>query len=426
MFISDGERVKIIVIGAGVVGLTSAWFLRQEGFDVTVVERHPFAAQESSHANAGQLSYGYAMPWAAPGVPLKALKWLFDPLAPFKLRLDLQHPVEQAAWLFRMYRNCDATKFERNKARMLALSSFSKETLAALRQAQPSLSFDHQARGTLQLFRTKEQLEAGRQDLERLQRSGVRARLLEDEAELYAREPGLSRHLDLWGGLLLEGDETGDCLTFTQQLTELAHSAGVDFVWGAEFENWLVTESGEVGGVLTSKGVRRGDRFVVAAGSHSPKVLAALGYSLPVYPVKGYSLTFDIAAPERAPSSTVMDEQYKVAITRLGSRVRVGGTAELTGFDATLRPERQVVLARSVSELFPGAGAVDQARFWCGFRPSTPDSVPYIGPVGDSRIWVNCGHGTLGWTMSCGSAQALALSMASRAKEVPPGLLRPL
>lgn len=418
--------MRVIVIGAGVVGVTTAWYLRQAGLDVTVLERQPESAQETSHANAGQLSYGYAMPWAAPGMPMKALKWLADPLAPFKLRLDGAHAWAQAVWLLRMYRNCDAKRFERNKARMLALSSFSKETLTELRQAHPSLAFDHQAKGTLQLFRTREQLEAGRVDLERLQRSGVRAQLLEEAAQIYRQEPGLSRQMDFWGGLLLEGDETGDCLAFTRGLTAMAQAAGVEFVWGAELENWLLTSTNEVGGVLTSKGVYRAEQFVVCAGSYSTRLLSALGYSLPVYPVKGYSLTFDIAQPNKAPVSTVMDEQYKVAITRLGSRVRVGGTAELTGFDATLRPERRAVLERSVSELFPLAGSPQQAQFWCGFRPSTPDSVPYIGPVGDSRVWVNCGHGTLGWTMACGSARALALSMVSRAKDVPAGLLRPL
>lgn len=418
--------MKVLVIGAGVVGVTTAWFLRKAGMDVTVLERRLDSAQETSFANAGQLSYGYAMPWAAPGMPLKALKWLADPLAPFKLRLDGAHPLKQAAWLLQMFQNCDATQFEHNKTRMLALSSFSKETLTQLRRENPALKFDHQAKGTLQLFRTREQLSAGRLDHELLLRSGVHARLMDDTALLYQQEPGLSQQTHLWGGLLLEDDETGDCLAFTQGLAAMAQAAGVEFVWGAEIKNWLFNASKEVEGICTVKGVYRADRVVVCAGSYSPQLLAPLGRKLPVYPVKGYSLTFDISSPEHAPVSTVMDEQYKVAITRLGSRVRVGGTAELTGFDGTLRPERRAVLERSVSELFPQAGTPAQAKFWCGFRPTTPDSVPYIGPVGNSRVWVNCGHGTLGWTMACGSARALASAMESRLQDIPAGLLRPL
>ncbi len=417
--------MNVVVIGAGVIGVTTAWFLRQQGFDVTVLERQSGPALETSRANAGQLSYGYAMPWAAPGMPLKALKWLCDPLAPFKLRLDSAHPLRQAEWLARMFWQCDERRFERNKARMLALSRFSKESLAELRAALPSLDFDHQAKGTLQLFRTRDQYEAGKRDLERLLRSGVKAKLIDDDLELRRREPGLVSSVDLWGGLLLEDDETGDCHQFTRQLAQQAEAAGVRFVWGTEFKNWLMTAGGDVGGVLTSSGAYVADRFIVCAGSYSPFLLAPLGLNLPVYPVKGYSLTMDILRPDRAPLSTVMDEQFKVAITRMGSRLRIGGTAELAGYDHQLREARKAVLRRSAQELFPEAGDFEKTEFWTGLRPTTPDSVPYVGPVIDSAVWLNCGHGTLGWTMACGSARALALSLAGKARELPPGLLRP-
>jgi D-amino-acid dehydrogenase len=419
-------NMHVVVIGAGVIGVTTAWVLRKEGHTVDVIEREPRAADGTSFANAGQLSYGYAMPWAMPGVPLKALGWMFQKDAPFKLHLDREQPLRQLKWLAAMFKQCNEQEFERNKADMLAISYFSKKMLAELRRDVPGLAFDHQARGTLQLFRTEEELEAGKRDAVMLKTAGVQCELITDLDVVRSLEPALAHtSVKLFGGLYLKDDETGDCNLFTLQLAEAAARAGVNFHYGEEVIGWQ--ESGKSHRLLqTSRNVYDYDAMVVCAGSYTADLLRPLGIDLRsrLYPVKGYSLTVDIDVPERAPVSTVMDEKYKVAITRLGNRIRVGGTAELSGFNRILREGRRATLASAVSELFPGSGNVDSARFWTGLRPSTPTGVPVIGNLPAQRIWANFGHGTLGWTMAAGSAQILALSLEGRSHELPPEVRR--
>jgi D-amino-acid dehydrogenase len=413
--------MHIIVVGAGVIGVTTAWFLRREGHTVTVLERESQAADGTSFANAGQLSYGYAMPWAMPGVPLKALKWLFEEDAPLKLRLDTENPLRQLKWLLAMFGQCKEADFERNKTDMLAISYFSKTMLAELRTALPVLSFEHQARGTLQLFRTNGELAEGTRDAAALKSAGVRCELITQRDLLYELEPALEySKVPLHGGLYLQDDETGDCNAFTVQLAEAAARAGVVFHYGTEVTGWE-NAAGPNPAVQTSFGAFGYDALVVCGGSYSADLLLPLGLDLrsKLYPVKGYSLTVDIETPERAPVSTVMDEKYKVAITRLGNRIRIGGTAELSGFNRILREGRRKTLASAVSELFPGAGPLDTARFWTGLRPSTPSGVPVIGKLPLPRIWGSFGHGTLGWTMAVGSAQILALSLSGREHELP-------
>lgn len=428
--------MHVVVLGAGVIGVTSAWYLANAGCRVTVIEQLPRPAFGTSFANAGQLSYGYAMPWAAPGVPLKALKWLRDPLAPFKLKLDTEQPLSQALWLARMWGNCNHRDFERNKSRMLALSSYSRESMAALLQ-KTGLRFDYQQRGTLQVFRTEQQVVAAEQDLRILLDAGVRARRVAKE-ELLQLEPGLAQSkAPLAGGLFLPDDATGDCHLFTQELARRAEALGVRFEYNTAVTGLVQDGRGIVTGVRT-QGLAEpvqgagsacetvaADVVVLAMGCNSPRLARQVGVSVPVYPVKGYSLTFNVQNPESAPRSTVMDETYKVAITRLGNRVRVGGTAEVCGHSTELRLERRAVLERSVGDLFPQAGSLVEARFWTGLRPSTPDSVPYLGPTRVKGLWVNCGHGTLGWTMACGSGQALAKLITGMAQEVPENVVRP-
>ena len=416
--------MHIVVIGAGVIGVTTAWFLRKEGHTVEVIEREPKAADGTSFANAGQLSYGYAMPWAMPGVPLKALKWMFQKDAPFKLHLDTEQPLRQMKWLAAMFGQCNASSFERNKTDMLSISYFSKQMLAQLQRDLPGLSFDHQARGTLQLFRSAMALEAGERDAVMLKNAGVHCEVLTDLDQLHALEPGLAHSdVSLHGGLYLKDDETGDCNAFTLQLAEAAARAGVVFHYGAEVTGWVNSE-GSNPMVVTSRGTFSYDALLVCGGSCAADMLLPLGIDLrsKLYPVKGYSLTVDIDAPERAPVSTVMDEKYKVAITRLGNRIRVGGTAELSGFNRILREGRRQTLAHAVSELYPGAGRVESARFWTGLRPSTPTGVPVIGKLPAPRVWASFGHGTLGWTMAAGSARIMALTMSGREHELPDGV----
>ncbi len=419
--------MHVLILGAGVIGVTTAWYLRSLGHDVTVLEARDAAALNTSFANAGQLSYGYAMPWAAPGVPMKALKWLLDANAPFKLHLDREHPLRQALWLAKMFAQCNAADFEHNKRRMLALSHHSQAALAELRQALPQLDFDHQARGTLQVFRTAAQLEAAHSDARMLGAAGVACTLLEGAAALQAVEPALARSpVPLVGALRLPDDETGDCHRFTQQLASLAEAAGVRFCYGSPATGFTEDAGGRITGVTSRDETHRADAVVVCLGCDAVDLLAPLGLRLPVYPVKGYSLTFDIDDESGAPVSTVMDETYKVAITRLGRRVRVGGTAELSGMNTELREARRLTLTRSVEDLFPFAGAARKARFWTGLRPSTPDGVPYVGPTAREGLWVNVGHGTLGWTMAAGSARVLARALDGSPTARETALLRAL
>jgi D-amino-acid dehydrogenase len=424
--------MRVIVVGAGVIGVTTAWFLRAAGHDVEVIERSDGPGDMTSFANAGQLSYGYAMPWAAPGVPLKAAKWMFSKNAPFKLHVDTDDPLRQLRWLTRMFSQCNREDFQRNKTRMLAISTYSREVMGTLRQAVP-LDFDHQAKGTLQLFRTDKQLAAGAVDAELLHQSGVRAELITDMARLVALEPALGRaKTSFTGGVFLPDDETGDCHKFTRLLAAFAASAGVVFHYGEELAD-LRKKVGPTGqlvqtvrksadpGLEAEECIYECDAVVLCAGVWSATVLSLLGldYFSTLYPVKGYSLTYDVTNAEAAPTSTVMDETYKVAITRLGGRVRVGGTAELSGFNHILREGRRQTLAQSVTDLFPEAGNVATAKFWTGLRPSTPTGVPVVGRVPGKSVWVNFGHGTLGWTMAAGCAKALAAQLTGGTGDVP-------
>jgi len=413
--------MHVLVIGAGVVGVTTAWALRAQGHTVEVIERESLAGDGTSFANAGQLSYGYAMPWAAPGVPLKALKWMFAKDAPFKLYLDRDEPLRQARWLMSMFSQCNARDFERNKTDMLAISSFSKHMMTELRGALPELAFNHQSRGTLQLFRETRQLEAGHLDEMMLTNAGVQTELITSQDRMFELEPALAgAKARLVGGLYLPGDETGDCNAFTMQLAAAAAEAGVQFHYDEEVIGWHNT--GLTHRLLqTSRALYDYDALVVCAGVYAAKLLLPLDVDLRtrLYPVKGYSLTYDIDSAEDAPISTVMDETYKVAITRLGQRVRVGGTAELSGFNRVLREQRRATLCKSVTDLFPAAGRPSEARFWTGMRPSTPTGVPVLGKLPAQRVFANFGHGTLGWTMAAGSAQIIALTVGGRESELP-------
>lgn len=431
--------MRVIVIGAGVVGVTTAWFLRAAGHDVEVIERSDGAGDLTSFANAGQLSYGYAMPWAAPGVPLKAAKWMFSKNAPFKLHLDRDDPLRQLRWLMRMFSQCNRADFERNKTQMLAISTYSREVLGSLRQAVP-LDFDHQANGTLQLFRTDKQLASGRVDAELLHHSGVKAELTTDMARLVALEPALARSKTSFsGGIYLADDETGDCHKFTRQLAAKAAAVGVVFHYGEELTDVRKTTGASGQLVQTERkssdpsleseeSVYACDAVVFCTGVWSATALKILGadYFSTLYPVKGYSLTYNITNADAAPSSTVMDETYKVAITRLGGRVRVGGTAELSGFNHILRETRRQTLAQSVTDLFPEAGEVSAAKLWTGLRPSTPTGVPVVGQLPGKDVWVNFGHGTLGWTMAAGCAKALTAQMTRATGDIPVEVLNAL
>ncbi|ELR66633.1 D-amino acid dehydrogenase small subunit [Photobacterium marinum] len=413
--------MEVIVLGCGVIGLTSAWYLALAGHDVTVVERQSRSAEETSFANAGQISYGYSSPWAAPGIPLKAMKWLLQKHAPFKIKPSVS--PELYVWASKMLANCNQEKYQINKARMLRIANYSRDCLQELRQQQ-KLNYEGRQKGTLQVFRSEAQVEAVAKDIKVLADSGTRYQLL-DVAGCIDVEPALAKVKGkLVGGLYLPDDETGDCYLFCQQLTALAEQAGVRFMFDTEVHR-LIHQDGKITSVQTRAGELKADAYVVAMGCYSVSVLASLGLSsqgmdMPVYPVKGYSLTMPVAEPDLAPQSTVMDETYKVAMTRFDNRIRVAGTAELAGFDLSLSEKRKATIAMVIQDLFPQGGDISKTEFWTGLRPMTPDGTPVIGRTPYANLFTNTGHGTLGWTMACGSGRLLADIVSGRDPDIDP------
>lgn len=406
--------MKVIVLGAGVLGVTSAWYLAKAGHEVTVIDRQPGPALETSFANAGEISPGYSSPWAAPGIPLKALKWMFQRHAPLVIQPKLDW--QRISWMARMLANCTSSAYAINKSRMVRLAEYSRDCLGELR-AETGIEYDQRMQGTLQVFRKPEQMDAAAKDIEVLRADGVPFEVL-DRAGCVAAEPGLAASAErIVGGLRLPGDETGDCFKFTNRLAAMAEAAGVTFRWGVSIEA-LEAEGGRISAVRTNHGPMTADRYVLAMGPHSPLLVKHLGLNLPIYPLKGYSLTIDIEDESRAPVSTVMDETYKVAITRLGDRIRVGGLAEIAGYDLTLNPRRRATLAKSVGELFGGSGDPDKAQFWTGLRPMTPDGTPIVGATPIPNLFLNTGHGTLGWTMSAGSSRLIADLISGRSPDI--------
>ncbi len=402
--------MKVAILGSGVIGVTSAWYLAKAGHEVVVIDRQPGPALETSYANAGEISPGYASPWAAPGIPMKAMRWLFMQHAPLILRPTFD--VAMWRWIVAMLGNCTEKAYAVNKSRMVRLAEFSRDQLIALRQ-ETGISYDERSQGTLQLFREQKQLDGIGKDVAVLQADSVPFEVL-DKAGCIAAEPGLANSQSpIVGGLRLPNDETGDCFKFTNALAEMAKAAGVTFLNDHKIKR-LVHDRGSIDHVETDKGTIKADAFIVALGSYSPLLVAPLGIRLPVYPVKGYSITVPITAAERAPVSTLLDESFKVAITRLGDRIRVGGMAELSGFSTNLPDKRRDTLEYSVGSLFPAAGDLGKARFWSGLRPMTPDSTPVIGATHIPNLYLNTGHGTLGWTMACGSGHVIADIISNR------------
>lgn len=402
--------MRVLVLGSGVIGVTSAYYLALKGCDVTVVDRQPAVGLETSFANAGQISPGYSAPWAGPGVPLKAFQWLFQRYAPLSMRPDLSR--WQLQWMSQFLKNCSLERYTLNKSRMVRLAEYSRDCLRELR-ADTGIQYEQRSRGTLQVFRTQKQLDVEFKDIAVLSEMGVPFQHVDPDGCALI-EPALIHVKDqLLGGLHLPDDETGDCQLFTTRLAALAQNMGVKFRQEATI-NRLITQQNLLSGVeiKTTHGVENldADHYVVALGSYSRELMLSLGLNLPVYPVKGYSLTVPIINGDAAPVSTVMDETYKVAITRFDQRIRVGGMAELAGFDLRLNPRRRLTLEKVLRGLFPQAGDVSQASFWTGLRPMTPDGTPIIGQANSMypNVWLNTGHGTLGWTMACGSGQVLA------------------
>ncbi|WP_373862990.1 D-amino acid dehydrogenase [Azohydromonas lata] len=406
--------MRVVVLGSGVIGTSVAYYLARSGHEVTVVDRQPGAGLETSFANAGEVSPGYSSPWAGPGVPLKAIKWLLMHHRPLVVKPSLDPALWR--WMLKMLGNCTQAAYAVNKSRMVRLAEYSRDCLRALRD-ETGIQYDDRAQGTLQLFRTQKQMDATAQDIEILKQYGVPFEVL-DRAGFVNIEPGLAETQHKFvGALRLPGDETGDCFKFTQSLAIMAQLLGAQFRYNVDIQG-LDFAGDRITGVRTAAGVLRADRYVVALGSYSPKLLKPLGLDVPVYPVKGFSITVPITDASASPESTVMDETHKVAVTRLGDRIRVGGTAQLSGFDLNLYEARRRTLEFVVSDLFPRGGDVSRAEFWTGLRPMTPDGTPIVGATPYGNLMLSTGHGTLGWTMAAGTGRVMADLISGREPEI--------
>jgi D-amino-acid dehydrogenase len=396
--------VRICVLGAGVVGVTTAWYLAQDGHEVTVIDRQAGPGRETSFANGGQVSAGHAQPWARPSVIPKMLAWLGREDAP--LRFRLRADWAQWAWGLGFLFECLPGRYEKNTRALAGLAAYSRESLVALRK-ETGLEYDALSRGILQFFTEARDL-----------RAAAEHGPVKSAEECLEIEPALRHSEDLvLGGAYFPDDESGDAHRFTVGLAELAKAKGVRFAFDSAV-NALDSFNGKISGLKGSD--TTADAYVVALGSYSPQLLAPLGIRVPVYPLKGYSVTLPLGPVEQvaAPVVSLTDEAHKLVISRLGNRLRVAGTAELSGYDVSVDAARCNAILRRVRTLFPQLGAVTTVDRWAGLRPATPSNVPVIGATRYPNLFLNTGHGTLGWTLACGSARALAALIAGRKPEV--------
>jgi D-amino-acid dehydrogenase len=408
--------MKVVVLGAGIVGVSTAWYLLEEGHEVIVVDRQPDAALETSFANGAQISVSYCEPWAHPSAPLKVAKWLAHDDSPLLFRPKLD--VHQWRWGLSFLANCTHAAFERNVAQLVALGRYSHESLKTL-VAQTGIEYDRLERGILHFFCNAKDFDGAAAGAAIMRRHGVDRRILSRD-EVLQVEPalrGFAGHIV--GGTYTASDESGDARSFTQQLARRCEARGAQFLYGHDVAGFEVA-----GGELQAVRVRqrhetrtlRADAFVAALGSHTAPLLRPLGVYLNIYPAKGYSATFTLREPERASVVSMIDDTRKIAISRLGNTVRVAGTAEMAGYDTGLDSAtaqvRCAALVKRYEEIFPGVADTREPNFWAGLRPSTPDNIPYIGRTRIGRLWVNAGHGTLGWTHGAGSGRALAALMS--------------
>ena len=406
--------MKVLVLGAGVVGVATAYYLFRDGHEVEVVERHPGAGLETSFGNAGGLCPSFAGPWAAPGMPAKVLKMMLRPDPP--VRFSFWPEPERLAWARRWLAECKTPRFRINKLRMQRVAHYS---LACLRElaAELPLQFDFREAGVLQLFQTEAECELGRIAAGALTELGIPHRLT-DAAGALATEPALARaSIKPAGALYMPGDASGDSHAFSQALAAWLGERGVRFRFATQVHR-LLYEGRQVVGVETPAGALRADATVVALGNQAPALLRPLGVRLPVYPLKGYSITAPITDGGQAPSMAVMDEHNKIMISRLGNRIRAAGMAELVGHDLSLKPERKALLVRAVRSLFPEGIDYAAASFWAGARPMTPDGPAVLGDAGWQGLFLNSGHGSNGWTQACGTARVVADLVAGRKPEI--------
>lgn len=412
--------MKIVVIGAGIVGITSAYYLSRSGHDVTVIEQNGTAAAGCSHANGGFISPSYCGPWAAPGVPTMALKALLTPHAPMRWRPDFT--LRQIRWLLAMARECSADRFATNRRRMLALGTYSGRCLDEV-ELETGLSFERRRSGILQPCRSAAELAAAAKQEQSLRANAIDVRLLTRD-EVTAREPALVANVpELTGALYLSDEGSGRCESFAPALARWLESRGVRFLWNARIKALNIetdsrTRSRRLASLCVGNQTLEADACVVAAGPDTPALLAP-HLAVPIYPVKGFSMTARVIDESRAPSHAVLDPRYQLAIARFDDVVRVAGYADVVGYDSRLDEGRCRQLAEVFNSLYPGAADTQNATFWAGLRPMTPDGTPIVGACDIHGLYINAGHGTYGWTMSCGSASLLNDIIGGRQPTLP-------
>ena len=397
--------MRVLILGSGIIGTTSAYYLSKQGHDVTVIDRQNSVALETSHANAGQLSYSFSSPWAAPGLPLSLIKWMLSKYPPLIVNPNLNS--ETVKFLYQMLKNCNSKSYEINKSRMVRMSNFSKKCLLELEKDE-DIFYEQRKQGSLLLFKSAKQIENIKKDLSLLEKLNIQYELLDLNGCIQA-EPGL-HHVksEFTSGLRFANDCTGNCYLFTNQLYKKCLEMGVKFEFNTQIED-IQIEKERISSIKTNRGEFDSDSYVVALGSYSSKILSKIGINIPVYPVKGYSITLPVLNNEDAPQSTIIDDTFKIGITRLGNNIRVAGTAHITGYNLELREKSLSLLKYGLNRLFPYATEeCDDMKFWAGLRPNTPDGPPIIGATPYSNLYLNTGHGTLGWTMSLGSGKLLA------------------
>jgi D-amino-acid dehydrogenase len=408
--------MKVLVLGAGVVGVTSAWYLAQAGHEVTVIDRESAAGMETSFANGGQISVSQSEPWANPGAPAKIIKWLGREDAPllFRLRADRR----QWSWGLRFLLECLPWRTRANTLSILRLAIYSRARLQVLRR-ETGIEYDHLEKGILQIHTDAREFESIDARMRLLLSHGL-AVSARTPAEVLAIEPALrDSTLEIVGGTYAADDESGDAYLFSNRLAELAARRGVNFGYDIEIER-LLTEGAAVRGVAVRvagrKDVLEADAYLVSMGSYSPFLLSPVGINVPIYPVKGYSITAPVTG--LAPSVCITDESGKIAMTRLGNRLRMAGTAEVSGYDTSVNEARCAAIADRVRKILPNSADFSHVEKWAGLRPTTPSNVPSIGRTRYSNLYLNTGHGTLGWTLACGSGAAIADLISGRATDV--------
>jgi D-amino-acid dehydrogenase len=409
--------LRIVVLGAGVVGVASAWYLAEAGHEVTVVDRQAEPAMETSFANGGQISAGHAEPWAKPAVLPKMLQWLGREDAPMIFRPRLSWA--QWEWGLRFLLECFPGRFERHAHELAAIALYSRECLRELRE-RTGIEYDRSGRGILHFCTDERDFEALARHAESMRRVGV-LREAKTAAECVALEPALAQaRTPVVGGVFSPKDESGDAQVFTRRLAGLLQGRGVRFLFGSSVQA-MEAEGDRVARVrIVGSEPIEADAYVVSLGAYSPLLLAPLAIRIPVYPLKGYSVTFELAPGKAAtaPEVSLTDEAAKIVISRLGNRLRAAGTAELNGYDTSVNGVRCEAIARRVRDLFPHLEATQPPAQWAGLRPATPDNVPLIGRTGLRNLYLNTGHGTLGWTLACGSGRVLADLVSGRPPEI--------